>query len=154
MSISLQKLPFASRHHGMSIADHQHMLEMINAKDMEQLIEETIPKGIRLKCDLNIPDALTEEEFLAEFRKIALKNKVYTSYIGQGYYDTFLPTVIQRNILENPAWYTAYTPYQAEIAQGRMEALINFQTMVSDLTGMELANASLLDEATLQQQKP
>lgn len=148
MSISFQKSPFASRHHGMSAADHQHMLETINAKDMEQLIAETIPDGIRLKSDLAIPSALTEEEFLAEFRKIAQKNKVYTSYIGQGYYDTFLPAVIQRNILENPAWYTAYTPYQAEIAQGRMEALINFQTMVSDLTGMELANASLLDEAT------
>jgi glycine dehydrogenase len=124
------------------------MLETIKAKDLEQLIAETIPDGIRLKSDLAIPSALTEEEFLAEFRKIAQKNKVYTSYIGQGYYDTFLPAVIQRNILENPAWYTAYTPYQAEIAQGRMEALINFQTMVSDLTGMELANASLLDEAT------
>ena len=148
MSISFQKSPFASRHHGMSAADHQHMLETINAKDLEQLIAETIPDGIRLKNDLAIPSALTEEEFLAEFRKIAQKNKVYTSYIGQGYYDTFLPAVIQRNILENPAWYTAYTPYQAEIAQGRMEALINFQTMVSDLTGMELANASLLDEAT------
>ena len=148
MSISFQKLPFAYRHHGMSAADHQHMLETINAKDLEQLIAETIPDGIRLKSDLAIPSALTEEEFLAEFRKIAQKNKVYTSYIGQGYYDTFLPAVIQRNILENPAWYTAYTPYQAEIAQGRMEALINFQTMVSDLTGMELANASLLDEAT------
>lgn len=148
MSISFQKLPFAYRHHGMSAADHQHMLETINAKDLEQLIAETIPDGIRLKSDLAIPAALTEEEFLAEFRKIAQKNKVYTSYIGQGYYDTFLPAVIQRNILENPAWYTAYTPYQAEIAQGRMEALINFQTMVSDLTGMELANASLLDEAT------
>ena len=148
MSISFQKSPFAYRHHGMSAADHQHMLETINAKDMEQLIAETIPDGIRLKSDLAIPSALTEEEFLAEFRKIAQKNKVYTSYIGQGYYDTFLPAVIQRNILENPAWYTAYTPYQAEIAQGRMEALINFQTMVSDLTGMELANASLLDEAT------
>ena len=148
MSISFQKLPFAYRHHGMSYADHQHMLETINAKDLEQLIAETIPDGIRLKSDLAIPSALTEEEFLAEFRKIAQKNKVYTSYIGQGYYDTFLPAVIQRNILENPAWYTAYTPYQAEIAQGRMEALINFQTMVSDLTGMELANASLLDEAT------
>ena len=148
MSISFQKSPFAYRHHGMSVADHQHMLETINAKDMEQLIAETIPDGIRLKSDLAIPSALTEEEFLAEFRKIAQKNKVDTSYIGQGYYDTFLPAVIQRNILENPAWYTAYTPYQAEIAQGRMEALINFQTMVSDLTGMELANASLLDEAT------
>ncbi len=148
MSISFQKSPFAYRHHGMSAADHQHMLETINAKDLEQLIAETIPDGIRLKNDLAIPSALTEEEFLAEFRKIAQKNKVYTSYIGQGYYDTFLPAVIQRNILENPAWYTAYTPYQAEIAQGRMEALINFQTMVSDLTGMELANASLLDEAT------
>ena len=148
MSISFQKSPFAYRHHGMSAADHQHMLETINAKDLEQLIAETIPDGIRLKSDLAIPSALTEEEFLAEFRKIAQKNKVYTSYIGQGYYDTFLPAVIQRNILENPAWYTAYTPYQAEIAQGRMEALINFQTMVSDLTGMELANASLLDEAT------
>ena len=148
MSISFQKLPFAYRHHGMSAADHQHMLETINAKDLEQLIAETIPDGIRLKSDLAIPSALTEEEFLVEFREIAKKNKVYTSYIGQGYYDTFLPAVIQRNILENPAWYTAYTPYQAEIAQGRMEALINFQTMVSDLTGMELANASLLDEAT------
>ena len=148
MSISFQKSPFAYRHHGMSAADHQHMLETINAKDLEQLIAETIPDGIRLKSDLAIPSALTEEEFLAEFRKIAQKNKVYTSYIGQGYYETFLPAVIQRNILENPAWYTAYTPYQAEIAQGRMEALINFQTMVSDLTGMELANASLLDEAT------
>ena len=148
MSISFQKSPFAYRHHGMSAADHQHMLETIKAKDLEQLIAETIPDGIRLKSDLAIPSALTEEEFLAEFRKIAQKNKVYTSYIGQGYYETFLPAVIQRNILENPAWYTAYTPYQAEIAQGRMEALINFQTMVSDLTGMELANASLLDEAT------
>jgi glycine dehydrogenase len=148
MSISFQKSPFAYRHHGMSAADHQHMLETIKAKDLEQLIAETIPDGIRLKSDLAIPSALTEEEFLAEFRKIAQKNKVYTSYIGQGYYDTFLPAVIQRNILENPAWYTAYTPYQAEIAQGRMEALINFQTMVSDLTGMELASASLLDEAT------
>ena len=148
MSISFQKSPFAYRHHGMSAADHQHMLETINAKDLEQLIAETIPDGIRLKSDLAIPSALTEEEFLVEFREIAKKNKVYTSYIGQGYYDTFLPAVIQRNILENPAWYTAYTPYQAEIAQGRMEALINFQTMVSDLTGMELANASLLDEAT------
>ena len=148
MSISFQKSPFAYRHHGMSAADHQHMLETIKAKDLEQLIAETIPDGIRLKSDLAIPSALTEEEFLVEFREIAQKNKVYTSYIGQGYYDTFLPAVIQRNILENPAWYTAYTPYQAEIAQGRMEALINFQTMVSDLTGMELANASLLDEAT------
>ena len=148
MSISFQKSPFAYRHHGMSAADHQHMLETIKAKDLEQLIAETIPDGIRLKSDLAIPSALTEEEFLVEFRKIAQKNKVHTSYIGQGYYDTFLPAVIQRNILENPAWYTAYTPYQAEIAQGRMEALINFQTMVSDLTGMELANASLLDEAT------
>ena len=148
MSISFQKLPFAYRHHGMSAADHQHMLETINAKDLEQLIAETIPDGIRSKSDLAIPSAITEEEFLVEFREIAQKNKVYTSYIGQGYYDTFLPAVIQRNILENPAWYTAYTPYQAEIAQGRMEAIINFQTMVSDLTGMELANASLLDEAT------
>ena len=148
MSISFQKSPFAYRHHGMSAADHQHMLETIKAKDLEQLIAETIPDGIRLKSALAIPSALTEEEFLVEFREIAQKNKVYTSYIGQGYYETFLPAVIQRNILENPAWYTAYTPYQAEIAQGRMEALINFQTMVSDLTGMELANASLLDEAT------
>ena len=148
MSISFKKLPFANRHHGMSATDHRLMLDTIHAKDLEQLIAETIPDGIRLKSDLNIPSALTEEEFLAEFREIAGKNKVNNSFIGQGYYDTFLPTVIQRNILENPAWYTAYTPYQAEIAQGRMEALINFQTMVSELTGMELANASLLDEAT------
>jgi len=148
MPISFKKAPFADRHHGMSDQDLTHMLETIQAKDLEQLIQETIPQGIRADKSMNIPDALSEEDFLAAFQKLAQKNKIFDSFIGQGYYDTLLPNVIKRNILENPAWYTAYTPYQAEIAQGRMEALINFQTMVSDLTGMEIANASLLDEAT------
>ena len=148
MPISFKKAPFADRHHGMSDHDLSHMLTTIHAKNLEQLIEETIPSGIRSEHVMNIPEALSEEEFIAEFQRLAQKNKIFDSFIGQGYYDTLLPNVIKRNILENPAWYTAYTPYQAEIAQGRMEALINFQTMVSELTGMEIANASLLDEAT------
>jgi len=148
MTISFKKAPFADRHHGMSDHDLSHMLTTIHAKSLEQLIEETIPSGIRSEHVMNIPEALSEEDFIAEFQKLAQKNKIFESFIGQGYYDTLLPNVIKRNILENPAWYTAYTPYQAEIAQGRMEALINFQTMVSELTGMEIANASLLDEAT------
>ncbi|MFT7421301.1 MAG: glycine dehydrogenase, partial [Arcticibacterium sp.] len=117
-------------------------------ESLELLIHETVPSGIRLKNGLNLPEAKTETEFLADFRLLAAKNKVFRSFIGQGYYDTILPNVVQRNILENPSWYTAYTPYQAEIAQGRLEMLFNFQTAVCDLTGMELANASLLDEGT------
>ncbi len=124
------------------------MLEKINASSLDQLIDEIIPQGIRLKKPLSLPEGMPEYEYLAHLRGIAAKNKLYRSYIGLGYYGTVLPPVIQRNILENPGWYTAYTPYQAEIAQGRLEALLNFQTMVVDLTGMEIANASLLDEAT------
>src|SRR5690606_9849632 len=107
-----------------------------------------VPATIKSPSDLALPDAITEVEALAKIRAVAQKNQVFRSFIGQGYYGTHTPNVVLRNILENPAWYTAYTPYQAEISQGRMEALINFQTMVADLTGMEIANASLLDEAT------
>ncbi len=115
---------------------------------MEELISQTIPKEIRNKEPMNLPPALTEEEYAKEMKSIAAKNKIFRSYIGMGYYDTITPGVILRNVLENPGWYTAYTPYQAEIAQGRLEALINYQTMVTDLTGLEVANASLLDEGT------
>src|SRR5690606_37354740 len=124
------------------------MLKFIKTESIEDLINETIPEAIRVKKPLAIPAIENEYEFLKAFKELASKNKVYKSYIGLGYYNCVTPTVIQRNILENPGWYTAYTPYQAEIAQGRMEALINFQTAIADLTGMELANASLLDEGT------
>ena len=124
------------------------MLDRIGASSLDALIEDTIPAAIRLKKALDLPKAMTEFEYISHLRGIAAKNRLYKTYIGQGYYGTILPAVIQRNILENPGWYTAYTPYQAEIAQGRLEALLNFQTMVADLTGMEIANASLLDEAT------
>ncbi|EOZ92310.1 Glycine dehydrogenase [decarboxylating] (glycine cleavage system P protein) [Indibacter alkaliphilus LW1] len=124
------------------------MLDQIQAASIDELIDQTIPKAIQLEKPLDLPKSKTEASFLKEFKKLASKNKIYKSFIGLGYYDTIVPGVILRNILENPGWYTAYTPYQAEIAQGRLEALINFQTMVMDLTGMEMANASLLDEAT------
>ncbi|MDX1592100.1 MAG: aminomethyl-transferring glycine dehydrogenase, partial [Balneolaceae bacterium] len=126
----------------------QEMLEVSGASSLEQLIAETIPSKIRLDKPLDLPRPLSEQEYLENIRSIASKNRIFRSFIGMGYYDTITPNVILRNVLENPGWYTAYTPYQAEIAQGRLEALINFQTMVTDLTGMELANASLLDEGT------
>lgn len=148
MSINFEKELFAHRHNGSDTEATQEMLQKIKAESLDQLIEETIPEGIRLSQPMNLPPALSEVDFLEEFKKLASKNKINSSFIGMGYYDTHVPNVIKRNILENPAWYTAYTPYQAEIAQGRLEALINFQTMVSDLTGMEIANASLLDEGT------
>jgi glycine dehydrogenase len=124
------------------------MLEVIGVNDLDTLIHETVPDNIRMKRELNIPEALSEYEYLKDLAKIAAKNKVFRSYIGQGYNGTITPSVILRNIFQNPGWYTQYTPYQAEIAQGRLEALLNFQTMVSDLTGLPIANASLLDEAT------
>ncbi len=124
------------------------MLRKIDAPTLDALIDQTVPAAIRLKHPLNLPEGMSEHAYLQHLRGIAAKNKLYKSYIGLGYYNTILPPVIQRNILENPGWYTAYTPYQAEIAQGRLEALLNFQTMIADLTGMEIANASLLDEAT------
>jgi glycine dehydrogenase len=139
---------FESRHIGPDAKQTSEMLKKIGASSIDELISQTIPDSIRLKKPLNLPHALSEYEFLGQFREIASKNKVYKSFIGAGYYNTITPPVILRNILENPGWYTAYTPYQAEIAQGRLEALINYQTMIIELTGMEIANASLLDEAT------
>jgi len=149
MKINLNsRVAFEERHNGISKYKEQEMLEVIGVSSVKQLIHEAIPREVRRESPLNIPPALSEFEYLNRIQGIARKNKVFRSYIGQGYYNCVVPTVIQRNILENPAWYTAYTPYQAEIAQGRLEALINFQTMVADLTGMEIANASLLDEGT------
>ena len=139
---------FASRHIGISENDLALMLKETGASTLDQLIEETVPSSIRLKNKLALPEAQGEFEFLKELQKTASKNKVFKNYIGLGYYESIIPGVIQRNILENPGWYTAYTPYQAEISQGRLEALLNYQTMVIDLTGMQIANASLLDEAT------
>lgn len=148
MHINFEKEVFARRHNGPDAEAIKEMLAAIKADSLDKLMDETIPENIRLKKDLDLPEAISEADFLAEFKNLAQKNKIYKSFIGMGYYDTLLPNVIKRNILENPGWYTAYTPYQAEIAQGRLEALINFQTMVSELAGMDLANASLLDEGT------
>ncbi|WP_035563762.1 aminomethyl-transferring glycine dehydrogenase [Hymenobacter sp. IS2118] len=139
---------FEDRHNAPGADEQAAMLRAIGVSSIEQLIDETVPPAIRLKRPLDLPTALSERAFLAKFKQIASQNQVFKTYIGLGYHDTTLPPVIQRNILENPGWYTAYTPYQAEIAQGRLEALINYQTMVIDLTGMEIANASLLDEGT------
>ena len=139
---------FVNRHIGPRDTDVPAMLTQIGSDSIEDLIAKTIPASIRMKEELDLSHAMTELEYAAHIQSIAAKNKVFRSYIGLGYYDTVVPNVIKRNVLENPGWYTAYTPYQAEIAQGRLEALLNFQTMVSDLTGLEIANASLLDEAT------
>ncbi|WP_281846970.1 aminomethyl-transferring glycine dehydrogenase [Olleya namhaensis] len=139
---------FALRHIGPRENDQKLMLQTINADSIEQLISETVPAPIRLKKELQLDEAMTEYEYSNHINNLSKLNKTYKTYIGLGYHPTILPAVIQRNVLENPGWYTAYTPYQAEIAQGRLEALLNFQTMITDLTGMELANASLLDEST------
>ncbi|MDX2080203.1 MAG: aminomethyl-transferring glycine dehydrogenase [Terrimicrobiaceae bacterium] len=139
---------FASRHIGPSPDEIPAMLEKVGASSLEELLNQTVPASIRLERSLDLPAARSEEEALADLAEIMDKNTVARSFIGMGYHGTFTPPVIRRNILENPGWYTAYTPYQAEIAQGRLEALLNFQTMVCDLTGMEISNASLLDEAT------
>ncbi|WP_396603094.1 aminomethyl-transferring glycine dehydrogenase [Algibacter sp. R77976] len=139
---------FALRHIGPRDNDQKLMLNAIGLDSLDELIYETIPDDIRLKNGLNLDEPMTEHEYLLHIHDLSKKNKAYKTYIGLGYHPTILPAVIQRNILENPGWYTAYTPYQAEIAQGRLEALLNFQTMVIDLTGMEIANASLLDEST------
>ncbi len=141
-------LTFAHRHIGPDNQQIKDMLKTIGADSLEELFQQTIPSSIWSKKDLNLPIASTEQRFLKDFKKIVEQNQVFKSFIGLGYYNCYVPSVIQRNILENPGWYTAYTPYQSEIAQGRLEALINFQTMVMDLTAMELANASLLDEGT------
>lgn len=139
---------FASRHIGIREEDLPHMFKTVGVQNLEQLINETIPDDIRLKNPLALDKAMSENQFLNHLQKLSEKNKVFSSYIGLGYHESLTPSVIKRNILENPGWYTAYTPYQAEIAQGRLEALLNYQTMICDLTGMELANASLLDEST------
>ncbi len=139
---------FANRHIGIREDELQDMLAVIKADSLDQLIYETVPDNIRLTRPLNIPPAVSEFEYLEQLKAVAAKNKLYKSYIGMGYYGTITPSVILRNIFQNPGWYTQYTPYQAEIAQGRLEALLNFQTMVSEFTGLPIANASLLDEGT------
>ena len=139
---------FASRHIGLSEADQQHMLQTLGLPSRQALVEQVVPTNIARKQPMQLPQPVSEAQALAELRALAARNRLVKSCIGQGYHGTLTPTVILRNVLENPAWYTAYTPYQAEISQGRMEALINFQTMVCDLTAMPIANASMLDEAT------
>lgn len=139
---------FSDRHIGISETELKTMLKTVQVNNLEQLIYETIPDNIRLQKPLKLEQAISEHDYLKHIHELGLKNEVYKSYIGLGYHEACVPAVIQRNILENPGWYTAYTPYQAEIAQGRLEALLNYQTMVVELTGMELANASLLDEST------
>lgn len=139
---------FVNRHIGINAQELQEMLQAVGASSLDQLIYETVPDNIRLQRELNLPDEMSEYEYLQELKQTAAKNKVFKSYIGMGYHGTITPSVILRNIFQNPGWYTQYTPYQAEIAQGRLEALLNFQTMTSDLTGLPIAGASLLDEAT------
>ncbi|MEC7667962.1 MAG: glycine dehydrogenase (aminomethyl-transferring), partial [Pseudomonadota bacterium] len=140
---------FANRRHiGPSPSEMADMFNALGVADLEQLIEETVPASIRQKAPLEFGKPMSERELLWHMRQVAKKNNVVTSLIGQGYHGTVTPPAIQRNILENPAWYTAYTPYQPEISQGRLEALLNYQTMITDLTGLEIANASLLDEST------
>src|SRR6476619_6732681 len=139
---------FARRHIGPSLDDRDQMLAAVGAASLDSLMDEAIPASIRVRRPLNLPQAEGEHEYLRRLSTIARRNKTFRSYIGLGYHDTITPSVIQRMVMENPGWYTPYTPYQAEIAQGRLESLINFQTMVIDLTGMDVANASLLDEAT------
>ena len=139
---------FSQRHIGPDAVQIKEMLEVVGVNSIDELIDQTVPNNIRLHTSLNLEKPFSEQEFLEHIQDLGAKNKVFKSFIGMGYHPSNLPAVIQRNILENPGWYTAYTPYQAEIAQGRLEALLNFQTMVTDLTGMEMANASLLDEST------
>lgn len=143
-----QSTEFIPRHIGPHEADTKKMLKKIGVNSLDELISSTVPSGIRMNHALNIPTAMSEHEYLKHIKEVSLRNKVYTNYIGQGYYDTIVPSVILRNVFENPGWYTQYTPYQAEISQGRLESLLNFQTVVSDLTAFPLTNASLLDEAT------
>jgi glycine dehydrogenase len=143
-----QSNEFATRHIGPNEQETRQMLKTIGVRSLDELIDRTIPAAIRSRQPLNVTAPAGEYEYLSELQQVAAKNKVFKSYIGQGYYDTITPSVILRNVFENPGWYTQYTPYQAEISQGRLESLLNFQTIVSDLTGLPLANASLLDEGT------
>ena len=139
---------FVMRHIGPRDLEIQEMLGKLGVSTLDELIDQTVPKNIRLEKPLNLEDGLTERQYFRKILALAAKNKVFNTYIGMGFYDTITPAVILRNVLENPVWYTSYTPYQAEISQGRLEALLNYQTMVCELTGMELSNAALLDEAT------
>src|SRR6188472_161822 len=139
---------FASRHIGPGEGDLAAMLEAVKAASLDELVQQVIPDSIRLEQPLDLPPAETEHQYLTRLRSVAAKNRVFRSFIGLGYYDTITPAVILRNVMENPSWYTPYTPYQAEIAQGRLESLLNFQTVVKDLTGTDIATASLLDEGT------
>jgi len=139
---------FVNRHIGINDTELLEMSKICGADSVEKLIDETIPQQIRLNKKLKLSPAVNEHIFIDNLRRIASKNKIFKSYIGMGYHPVILPSVIQRNVLENPSWYTQYTPYQAEISQGRLEALLNFQTVVCDLTAMDIANASLLDEGT------
>jgi glycine dehydrogenase len=149
MSINIGQIEFfKNRHNGLTDADIQEMLAAAGYSSLDELIDKTVPENIRMQHELQVSKAVTEQEYLKDLKKKASKNKMFKSFIGMGYYNTYTPPVILRNIMENPGWYTQYTPYQAEIAQGRLEAILNYQTMVSDLTGLELANASLLDEGT------
>lgn len=148
MKINFEKEAFVKRHIGPDQKQIEKMLKVVQSKTLDDLIDETVPATIRMQKGLELPAALSEYDYLSKLKKTLSANKLYKSFIGMGYNETLTPNVILRNVLENPGWYTSYTPYQAEIAQGRLEALINFQTMISDLTGMEIANASLLDEAT------
>jgi glycine dehydrogenase len=143
-----QASEFQPRHIGPNENETAQMMKAVGVKSLDELMDKTVPAGIRMEGDLDLPAPMSEAEYLQHIKEVSLKNKVFKSYIGQGYYDTLTPSVILRNVFENPAWYTQYTPYQAEISQGRLESLLNFQTMVSDLTGLPIANASLLDEAT------
>ncbi len=143
-----QKQDFIRRHIGPGEAEMAQMLELVGASSLDDLMQQTVPEAIRLPEMLNVGEAQTEAEALAQLKTVAQKNQINRSFIGMGYSDTLTPNVILRNVLENPGWYTAYTPYQPEIAQGRLQALLNFQQVTIDLTGLELASASLLDEAT------
>jgi len=146
--LTLQQEEFIERHIGPDAQETQEMLKTVGVNNMRELINRTVPESIRMNHELRVPSSISESDYLRELKEISLKNKIFKTYIGQGYYDTITPSVILRNVFENPGWYTQYTPYQAEISQGRLESLLNFQTLVSDLTGLPIANASLLDEAT------
>jgi len=141
-------IPFSSRHIGPREHEQAQMLAATGVSSIDELIDKALPSDIRMTEPLDLPAGISEAAYLDKLRAIAGKNKLFRSYIGMGYYGTVMPSVIKRNILENPSWYTSYTPYQAEISQGRLEALLNFQTLIVELTAMDIANASLLDEAT------
>jgi glycine dehydrogenase len=143
-----QQHEFTARHIGPDASETAAMLHKAGEASLASLVDKTVPSGIRMDHELNIPPAMSEHDYLQHIKELSLKNKTFRNHIGQGYYGTIVPSVILRNVFENPGWYTQYTPYQAEISQGRLESLLNFQTMVSDLTALPLANASLLDEAT------